>query len=194
MNGLSNASGKVHRSVTIDENNLFEEITLEELIKKIDNQETFYVYFGSTLCPWCRSTIEMADKVSRNNGIEKVYYIDIWDSEGKEIVRDKYSLNDNNELELVEEGTKEYKRLLEVLDNYLKDYNLTDTNGETVSTGEKRIFAPNYFYFQKGECKRMTTGTSSLQTDSRGELTEEIIKEEREMFDKFFLNYCDDAC
>ena len=194
INGTKNANGKEHRSVTIDDNNKFIETTPEKIIEMVENKETFYVYFGSRLCPWCRSTIEMADKVSRENGIEKVYYVDIWDDDGKEILRDKYSLNQNNEPELVEEGASTYKKLLEVFDAYLSDYNLTTSEGESVSTGEKRIYAPNYFYVQNGECKRMTSGTSDLQDDSRGELTEEILNEEKEMFNKLFLNYCDDLC
>ena len=194
INGKENAGGKIHRSVELSSDNLFEEITPAELLKKIENEETFYVYFGSRLCPWCRSSIEMADKVSRDNGIEKIYYIDIWDDDGKEIFRDKYSLNQDNKPELVQEGVIEYKKILEKVAAFTKDYTLTDESGEVILTGEKRIFAPNYFYFQKGECKRMTTGVSSLQKDSREKLTEEMLKEEQEMFNDFFLNYCDDLC
>ena len=194
VNGTKNASGKEHRTVNIDENNKFVETTPEKIVEMIDNKETFYVYFGSRLCPCCRSTIEMADQISRKNGIEKVYYVDIWDDEGKEILRDKYTLNNNNEPELTQEGASSYKKLLEAFSEYLSDYNLTTSDGETVSTGEKRIYAPNYFFVQNGECKRMTSGTSSLQEDSRGELTEDILNEEKEMFNKLFLNYCDDLC
>ena len=40
----------------------------------------------------------------------------------------------------------------------------------------------------------MTIGLSILQTDSREELTEAMLKEEEEMFDNFFLNVCDETC
>ena len=30
----------------------------KDILKRIDNKETFYVYFGDRLCPWCRSVIE----------------------------------------------------------------------------------------------------------------------------------------
>ena len=194
VNGVANKSGKVHRSVTIDENNKFEEVTAKELLEKINNQETFYVYFGSKLCPWCRSTIEMADKISRENGIDKIYYVDIWDDEGKEILRDKYILNDKNELVLDIKGASEYQKFLEVFDNVLTEYNLTDKDGNKVSTGEKRIHAPNYIYVNKGKAIRLTEGISSLQKDSREELTDEMLEEEKQLFNEFFPAYCDDLC
>ena len=78
VNGQKNNNGKVHRSITIDEDNVFVETTPEKVSEMIDNGETFYVYFGSRLCPWCRSVIEKAVEVSIENGIEKIYYIDIW--------------------------------------------------------------------------------------------------------------------
>ncbi len=194
VNGKENKSGKKHREVNISENNKFIEITVSDLIKKIDNEETFYVYFGSRLCPWCRSTIEKADKISRDNNIEKVYYIDIWDDEGNEILRDKYIVNDSNELEVVIEKSEEYDKLLQVFDSVLDNYTLTNSNGEEIETNEKRIYAPNYIYVEKGKAVRLVTGISELQKDSREELTEEMLDEEEEIFNEFFTNSCNDLC
>ena len=194
LNGTVNKNGKEHRTITLSENNRFVKTTAEEIVKKIENEDSFYIYFGSNLCPWCRSVIEMADKVSRENDIDKIYYVDIWDEDGNEILRDKYIVNSNNKIELSVEGTDSYKKLLEYLDELLEDYNVTDNNGESISTGEKRIYAPNFFYISKGKATRMTTGTSPLQKDSREELTEEMLKDEEEMFDKFFINACDSSC
>lgn len=194
LNGKTNKSGKEHRTISISEDNRFVEITMEELMKKIDSGDSFYVYFGSRLCPWCRSVIEMADKVSRENDIEKVYYIDIWDDEGNELIRDKYTIDENNKLVLEKEGTEEYKKLLELFGSLLRDYTLTDNNGDEVAVGEKRIYAPNYFYINKGKAVRMITGKSDTQKDAREELTEEMLKDEEEKFDKFFINACDETC
>lgn len=49
LNRKTNSSGRTHRSISIDEDNPFVYITAEELLKKINNEETFYVYFGSKL-------------------------------------------------------------------------------------------------------------------------------------------------
>ncbi len=194
INGTTNKIGYEHRTIKISDKNVFVKTTAEEIVKKIENKDSFYVYFGSKTCPWCRSVIEKADKVSRENEIEKIYYVDIWDDEGKEILRDKYTINDNNELELVIEGTESYKKLLTYFGEFLKDYSIANDNGDIIPTGEKRIFAPNFVYVSKGEAVRLITGISLKQKDSREELTEEMLKEEEEAFDKFFVNSCDSSC
>ena len=194
VNGEASKSGKIHRTVTISEDNKFEEVTAKELLEKINNNETFYVYFGSKLCPWCRSTIEMADKISKSNGVKKIYYVDIWDEEGNEILRDRYTLDDDNKLVLSVEGAKEYQELLKAFDNVLSNYTLTDKDNKKVETGEKRIYAPNYIYVNKGKAIRMTEGISSLQKDSREELTKEMLDEEEKLFNEFFPTFCDDLC
>ena len=194
VNGKENKNGKVHRTVSLSEYNKFVETKPEEIVKMIENKETFYVYFGSRLCPWCRSVIEKADEVSRLNDIDKIYYIDIWDDEGNEIFRDKYELNENNELVKTIEGTEEYNFLVEKFSDFLRDYTITDADKNTISVGEKRIYAPNFVYISKGEIKQIVTGKSELQKDSREELTDEMLKDEEEVFNKFFVNACDDAC
>lgn len=187
LNGQKNSSGKEHRNLNISEENPFIEVSAEEIVKKIDNKETFYVYFGSTLCPWCRSVIEKAIEVAKKNNIKTIYYVDIWDDKGNEILRDKYEIKDNKAVK-VKDGTESYTKLLQTFDSLLRDYNLTDENGNDVSTGEKRIYAPNYFYIKNGEAVRLTTGKSDKQTDARQELTEELLKDEENNFNEFFKN------
>ena len=188
INGKENASGKVHRSITIDENNPFAYATAEEIVKKIESKETFYVYFGDKLCPWCRSVIEKSIEVAKEKNIKTIYYVPIWDEDGNEILRDRLKVNDEGKLETVKEGTEAYKKLLELLDNVLSDYSLTDKDNKKVDTKEKRIYAPNFIYIENGEAKKLTEGISEKQSDSREELTEEILKDEQEQFESFFQN------
>lgn len=192
MNGKENASGKIHRTVNIDEKNPYVYASAKDIVNMIENKETFYVYFGSTLCPWCRSVIEKSIEVSKSKGITKIYYVDIWDKDGNEILRDKYSLNEDGSLELTIKGTEEYRKLLAYFDSVLSNYNLTDSNGNSVSTNEKRIYAPNFIYVEKGEAKNLIEGISEHQKDSREELTEEILKDEENIFNGFFKE--SDAC
>ena len=194
LNGKTNANGKVHRSVTIPKNNPIVISDAKEIVEMIEKEETFYVYFGSTLCPWCRSVIEKALEVANDNGIKKIYYVDIWDSEGNEILRDKYTLDENGNPVKSVDGTEEYTKLLTYFDSVLADYTYK-LNDETKSFGEKRIFAPTFIYVAKGKAIRMTTGISSNQTDARAELTDEILADEEKFFDELFLNSCsEDAC
>ena len=188
LNGKENKSGKVHRTISIDEVNPFIEVSAEDIVKKIENKETFYVYFGSTLCPWCRSTIESAIKVAKEKNIETIYYVDVWDDEGKEILRDKLEVDKNGKVNKVQEGTESYKKLLVYFDAYLRNYDLTDSKGNAVESGEKRIYAPNYMYVVNGDIKKLTTGKADSQKDSREELTEDMKNEQLTKFRDFFNN------
>lgn len=194
VNGKTNARGLAHRTVTIDENNPFVTTNADEIVKMIENKETFFVYFGDKLCPWCRSVIESATKVALENNIDKIYYVAIWDDNGSEILRDKYEISADGTLTKTVEGTESYKKLLTYFSDYLSDYTLT-SDGNTVMVGEKRIYAPNFIYVENGKTERLTTAKSDLLIDSRAELTDEIKKDQEAMFKKFYLgNACTDAC
>ena len=184
LNGTTNKSGKEHRTVHINDDNPFVMTTPEEIVKMIENKETFYLYVGDPLCPWCRSAIEKATEIATKKNVKKVYAIEIWDDEGNEILRDKYEMVDGK-LKKTIEGTESYKKLLETCNDVLRDYNITDGDKE-VSTGEKRIYAPNYFYIEKGVAKKMIAGYSDLQKDSREELTKEMLEDEEKAFSEFF--------
>lgn len=190
LNGKTNSSGRTHRSISIDEDNPFVYITAEELLKKINNEETFYVYFGSKLCPWCRSVIEKAIEVAKAKGITTIYYVDVWDDEGNEILRDKYLLNPDNELEQAIKAEEAYYEILNKFDNVLSNYTLKDANGNQVDVGEKRIYAPNFIYIDKGIAISLVSGISSKQEDSRGDLTDEILEDETNIFNDFFEEDC----
>lgn len=186
LNGTTNSRGVEHRTITISKDNKFVEVTPSEILKKIENKETFYVYFGSRLCPWCRSVIEKADEISRNKKISKIYYVDVWDDQGVEIFRDKYEVIDK-ELKQTFKGAKEYKKILNSIDqNLLRDYVITNSDGSTIEVGEKRIYAPNFVYFEKGKGIRLTNGKSEKQTDAREKLTKEMLKDEEKVFNEFF--------
>lgn len=186
LNGLSTSSGAVHRTINISDNNPFLKVDPKEIINLLENKETFFLYVGDELCPWCRSVIEVAINMANEASIEKIYYIEIWDDEGKEIFRDQYKIEDN-ELVLSYEGSEEYKYLINAFSSVLNDYTL-ENNDEIIEVGEKRIYAPNFFYIENGVVKKFGTGISDKQVGSRDELTKEIIDDEEKFFDDFFNN------
>ena len=188
LNNTSNSDEKVHRSLSISENNPFVYSNAKEILKKIENKETFYIYFGSSYCPWCRSVIEKVIEVAKKNNISTIYYIDIWNGDHNEILRDTYELDENNEIKLVSKGAKEYQDLIRYLNNVLGEYTLTSKDGQKILVGEKRIFAPNFIYIKDGKAVKLESGNSDKQTDSRMDLTEEILKDEEIKFNEFFKN------
>lgn len=177
LNGKTNEkNGKEYRSVSIDKENPFYYISAEDLATKIEKKETFVVYFGFKSCPWCRSIIEDLIWTSKKLGVERIYYVDILD------IRDTIAFNENGELETTKEGSEGYKKLLTQLESVLADYTLTKESGETVSAGEKRIYAPNVVTIVKGEAKGLETGISDSQTDAYQEITAEMHEETKTKF------------
>lgn len=193
LNGKESSYG-VHRTVSIDDNP-FIFSNSDEIVKMIEEKKTFYVYFGDKACPWCRSVIEKVISVSKKYGINEIYYINIWDDEHNEILRDKYEIKDGVAVKTVD-GDKNYSKLLEYFDTLLKDYTLTDSDGKVIKVGEKRIFAPNFIYVENGVAKRFTDGISSNLKSPFDELTEEVLNDEEKLFDDFFGAdmACDSKC
>ena len=202
INDQVGKSGKKNRTLNIPKDNMFEQITAKEALEKIEKGETFYIYFGDKLCPWCRSVIEKSIEVAKKNKVDKIYYVAIWDKDGNEILRDKYELVEKKTkkdkkskktettytTKKVSDGAEEYSKLLEKLDNVLSDYTLTTSKDKKVKVGEKRIYAPNSVYIKDGKAVKLTEGISEKQTDAFGELTEEILKDEEKLFNDFFKN------
>ena len=93
QNGKKSKSGKEYRKVSIPEDNPVVYATAEEISKKIDNKETFIVYFGFSTCPWCRSVIEELIKCANDSDVDKIYYVDIKD------IRDTREINKDGEIE-----------------------------------------------------------------------------------------------
>ena len=87
FNGKSNDYFS-YRNITIPEDNPIVFSTDSEIVKKIENKETFIVYFGDPQCPWCRSVIEKAMKTAKENGVEKIYYVRFWENFHEEKIRD----------------------------------------------------------------------------------------------------------
>lgn len=176
-----------YRSVSIPKKNPIVYASANEIVEKLKNKETFYVYFGSVYCPWCRSVIEKALEVANNKNINKIYYVDIWDGEHNEILRDTFEVNEKGEAVATKIGTEDYYELLNRLNPVLDDYVLTNDKGEKLSCSEKRIFAPTFIYVENGEAIRKETGISDKQENAKDELTDEIKTDEENKFNEFFL-------
>ena len=190
INGKTNSNGKEYRSISVEEDNPFIYLTADELLNKINNGETLYVYFGDKLCPRCRSVIEKVVEVAKEKRIDKIYYVDIWDDKGNEVLRDKYILDYDNNPKQIIEGTSAYFELLKKFENLLPDYVLQDKEGNKVDVSEKRLFAPSFIYIKNGYAEKLVEGISSKQENSTADLTEEILKDEENIFNEFFTDVC----
>lgn len=184
VNGDSQGESII-RTLNIDEENPFIYATADDVVKMIEEKETFVVYFGFSTCPWCRSVLESMIESAKENNIDKIYYVDVLD------IRDKYELNDNNEAVKTVEGTKGYYKLLELLDDVLSDYSpltYTTKKGKTkkVTIDEKRIYAPNVVVIKNGNAVSLETGTVDALVDPYMELTNDIKNSIKCKFDCLF--------
>ena len=170
LNYKKSDSGKKYRKVKLSRKNSFIYSDAKEISKKIDNGDTFIVYFGFSKCPWCRSVISSLDKVARDTKYEKIYYVDVLD------IRDTLEVKDGKVI-ATKKGDKYYNKLLKQLDLVLDDYSLTDSNGKSVNTNEKRIYAPNVVAVANGKPIKLETGVSKDQKDAYMTLTDKMQKE-----------------
>lgn len=176
VNGETTSSGKTIRTLDIAEKNPMVYKSAGDIVKSMNNKESFVVYFGFAKCPWCRSVINTLIETANELKIKKVYYVDVYD------IRDVREVGSDGTVTTKTEGSEDYMKLVEMLDNVLEDYSLTNKAGETVSAGEKRIYAPNVVVVKKGEAVAMSTGISDKETDPYMDLTDEILNDTKIQF------------
>lgn len=170
LNGKLDSNGNKYHYVSISKENPFVYATAEDIIRMINEKETFALYFGYESCQWSRSIIEQLIKASDNLNVEKICYVDIED------IRDELKIDDLNNITTVKSGTEEYYTLLKLLDDVLSSYEFTSSDGEKIST-EKRIYSPNVVAIVNGKALKLTTGVSDKQLNSCMELTTEMKEE-----------------
>ena len=177
-----------YRTLNINEKNPYIKVTPEEIVEKINNKETFYLYVGDPLCPWCRSGLEKMIEVAIDKGIKDIYYIDFWDDEHNEILRDLYDIKINKkDIEFIktQDSAKGYDEILEAVSLFVQDYTITKDD-VTYNVGVKRIYGGDHFYFEKGICKKYVSLRSDKLAKSSDELTKEVLDDQQKNFEEFF--------
>ena len=170
INGKDNGFGKKYRSLNISNDNPFVYSTPEDILERVNNNETFIVYFGFKECPWCRSILEELIHAAKDKKVDKIYYVDV------RKIRDLKDIDENGNIITAEEGNKAYMELIEKFSNVLSDYTLTNKDNEKINTGEKRIYAPNIIAVSKGKAIQMEEGIPEELTDPYSKLTDKMKK------------------
>lgn len=164
-NGEKTSDGKTYLEVKIDEDNPIVYKTDAEILDVLQ-KETAIVYFGWANCPWCRNIVEPLLQIAKDNGIDKIYYVDIYD------IRDSYSV-EKGKLKQDKKGTDAYYKILDFLGDKLDAYYVNDKDGKEYSTGVSRISAPTVVAVSNGEVKAYHAGTVSSQKDPYKALSED---------------------
>lgn len=163
------------RTLDIDSDNPIIYLNLDDALRVV-KEETAIIYFGFARCPWCRSIIETLLEVAKDLKINKIYYVDVYDS------RDVLQVNEEGKIEITKEAPDAYYELLTLLDDVLEDYMITDNDGNSINTGEKRIYAPNVVAVKDGKVLGLETGIPCNLENPYQEITKEMHDETYDLF------------
>lgn len=105
---------------TVTDDNYFVYRNIDEIIKILEHG-TGVVYLGFPECPWCQEYVKMLNEVADVEGLEKIYYYNIYED------------RKNN--------TDSYQKIVNIISDYLQ-YD---------DEGNKRIYVPAIIVVSEGQ-------------------------------------------
>ncbi len=190
-NVVREKDGKTIKELSISSANPVDILTEEETVSLLESG-TGILYFGFADCPWCRSLLPVLLSTLDNMSIDRLYYLNVGS------IRDTLTLDEKNKVEVKEEGTKGYYKILELMDSVLDPYYLTTSDGKQIDTKEKRLYAPTVVGIKNGKIVGIHVGTVDSQKSGYDDLAEEekseLNKHLSELVNKVYDVNCDDAC
>ena len=172
---------KEYYTIKINKNNPIKYSNYNEIFNVI-KKKTGIIFFGYPEDNNSRFAIEMLLNVIENNTFDtKIYYLDIHkDRDAYTIENDKLVYKKENNKEL--KGTKNYFKLLKLLDKNLSDYTIS-IGEKNYEVGEKRIYFPSFVFIKNGKVIEVITATIDLESD-----------ELYEIFENYLLNMYSSSC
>lgn len=168
LNGTKNTSGTEYLNIDVPSANPMKYLTIDETLEFLENG-TGILYFGRPGCPYCRSTLNTFLDFAKDNEIKVINYYN------PEIIRN--------------EGTNDYKKILEILDEYLKvDTTSQNEEDEDFDPTLKRLGVPDVYFINKG---RVIGHYQESRAEYRDSLTKEQEKELKEIYNEIYSDYID---
>lgn len=122
----------------ITENHVFEIINTAEVVNILNNK-TGIVFFCNPGSDWCQHYAKILDDIALENGINKIYYVDI---------KNDRNINSNN-----------YRKIVTKLQDFL----------DSDDTGNKRLNMPNLTFVKDGIIISNDNRTSLVSSDTTPE-------------------------
>ncbi len=190
-NVVREKDGRTIKEISIDANNPVDILTEEEAVALLESG-TGILYFGFPDCPWCRNMLPVLLQTLKNMSIERMYYLNIGS------IRDTLALGEKNKVEVKEEGTKGYYKILELMDEVLDPYYLISEDDKKIDTKEKRLMAPTVVAIKDGKIVDIHVGTVESQENGYDDLSieqqEELQNRFMELIRKVYQVDCDESC
>ncbi|MBQ8892592.1 MAG: hypothetical protein IJ068_07005 [Bacilli bacterium] len=174
-------SNSSYTKVSIASDNPFVYVSDTKLAELVENKEDLVVLFGYSKSNDTRNIIENIIKISKDLGIDTIYYLDILD------IRNELA-TENGSVITTKEGSDSYDKILELLGDVAEDYIV---DGNIVG---KRIYAPSILVIKDKEIKGIVNGKSYLESDEERE--KDSYNQILEHLKKYSSNTCsvDSAC
>jgi len=177
---------KKYLELDISKENIIEYATEDKIVDILSDGDGV-IYFGFPNCPWCRAMINPLLETAKDNGVKKIYYLNILE------LRDAYKI-ENKKVLRTKEGSDAYYKILDELADYLNDYSITDAKGKEYATGVKRLYAPTVVMVKNGEVKAFHEDVLESLEDPYPGLNEEQDKELRTIFADMIGKYQGNVC
>jgi thiol-disulfide isomerase/thioredoxin len=185
LNGKLNSHDKEYVKVELDDDNPYVYATYDEVMDILKNK-TGVIYFGFPECPWCRNMVPVLADAAKELGIEKIYYFNALD------MRDIKSLDEDGNIVIEKEGTKEYYELIEALGDSIGSYE--GLNNDSI----KRLYFPTVVFVKDGKILNAHIGTLDSQEDPYVVLNKNQKNELKNIYidniNKVYDILCDEAC
>lgn len=182
LNGKKkNQSNDTHEKITIPSTNLMIYASYNE-VEELITKGTGVIYFGFPECPWCRAAVPVLIDAANEVGLDKIYYFNALK------IRDKKHLNEFGEIITDEEGTAEYTKLIQLLYDYLGEYEGLD------NPNVKRLYFPTVVFVKDGHIIGTHIGTLDSHDDVKNSLNELQYNELREIYMEYILEVLGIIC
>ena len=164
LNGVVNEyNSKKYMELSIPKDNPIKYVKASDIVKLMEEESTFVVYFGFKECPSCRSVVEPL--------MDVIYYVDVKD------IRDTFMLDSNNQPKETKRGSEDYYKLLTYFNDVLYNYSLYTKDGKEVKTEMKRIYSPNIISVLDGVPTTLTIAEPKGYKDHYKKMTSKQFEE-----------------
>ncbi len=186
LNGKKDDSGKEYVKVEINEKNPVIYKSDAEILDVL-NKETAIVFFGYESDSWTRNIIDPLLQIASDNGIEKIYYVNIAN------IRDEYSVEDGK-LKQDKKGTDAYYKILDFLGDKLDAYYVYDEKNKEYATGVSRLEPATVIAVKDGKVMDYHKGTVLSQKDPSVALTEKQRNEMLAIYQNLYEPINENLC